>query len=253
MRASPSQNKAGLQAPALFSFITLRNESSGGILFNPFLSLELELDETETLIAGMFTGHYTLEAINAKCCKLFTLDKESGMRKVESTIEKLNRVNAFRFVPKKTTAPARPKQSVSVTGSSAYFSAPKNIIWDITYECNLKCPHCLTASGRKQSTELDTREALLLIDKLAEAKVLTLSLTGGEPFMRKDILQLLEHLATTGIRVDIASNGFHVPHSIIKALRNLPVFQIQVSIDGIGEEHDRFRGRKNAFKPKFPG
>jgi radical SAM protein with 4Fe4S-binding SPASM domain len=127
-------------------------------------------------------------------------------------------------------------------------SAPKTVIWDVTYACNLSCPHCLTNSGRKGRRELDTKEAFHLIDVLSAAKILYLSLTGGEPFMRDDILELLAYLAETGMRVAIATNGFHISPKTIKGLRDLPVFQIQVSIDGIGEQHDRFRGRDGAFE-----
>jgi radical SAM protein with 4Fe4S-binding SPASM domain len=87
-----------------------------------------------------------------------------------------------------------------------------------------------------------------MVDKLADAKVMYLSLSGGEPFLRHDILDILNHIAHSGMRVDIASNGFRIPPGIIRALRDLPVFHIQVSIDGIGEAHDRFRGKPGAFE-----
>jgi radical SAM protein with 4Fe4S-binding SPASM domain len=48
--------------------------------------------------------------------------------------------------------------------------------------------------------------------------------------------------------VDIATNGFNLPERVVRALRELPIFHIQVSIDGIGADHDRFRGRTGSFE-----
>lgn len=246
MKAKWQKDKAGTHVPALFSFITLRNESFGGILFNPFLAAEVELDVVEALIAGMCTGDHAIDEILERCQVTFGLTEEAAARKWDETLAKLNTAGAVRFIDKLqiTLSPPTPMPA----SSSLPFSAPKTVVWEVTYACNLRCRHCLTDSGCKGSNELDTLEAFRLIDILSAAKVLYLSLTGGEPFLRSDILELLAHLADTGMRVDIATNGFHVPPKIINGLRQLPVFHIQVSIDGIGEQHNQFRGRKGAFE-----
>lgn len=246
MREERMENKAGNLAPALFSFITLRKESFGAILFNPFLPAELQLDESEALIAGMCCGGHLLKEIRKEYQFIFNLAEGAASQKVDQAIEKLNRVAALEFIKKRPSGRTLPGPGPAT--SAASLSAPKSVIWDVTYACNLNCPHCLTDSGRKRARELDTKGAFHLIDRLAVAKVMYLSLTGGEPFLRPDILRILRHVAGTGMRVEIASNGFEVSQKIIKSLRGLPVFQIQVSIDGIGEEHDRFRGRKGAFR-----
>lgn len=247
MTEKRQNNRAGLPAPALFSFITLRQEAFGGILFNPFLSAEVELDEPESFITGMCTGAHAVDEIREECQTAFGLTVEAAVRKWDETLAKLNSASAVQFIEKlRSRASPPPKPVATITAPPLI--APKNVIWDVTYACNLSCSHCLTDSGRKSSRELDTKEAFRLIDVLATAKILYLSLTGGEPFVRSDILELLAYLADTGMRVDIATNGFHVSSKIIKALRHLPVFQIQVSIDGIGEQHDRFRGREGVFK-----
>lgn len=247
MKRKRRENKAGHPAPALFSFITLRREAFGAILFNPFLSAEVELDEREALIAEMCTGTHSIDEIREECRTAFNLTAEETSCKLDETIEKLDGACALHFVEKTGMCCSPPPKPIPAT-SGAFLAAPKNIIWDVTYACNLNCPHCLTDSGRKRARELDTKEAFRLIAEFASAKVLYLSLSGGEPFLRQDILEILGCIADTGMRVDIASNGFDVPPRIIKQLRDLPVFQIQVSIDGIGEEHNRFRGRQGAFE-----
>ena len=247
MTAKIQQNKAVLPVPALFSFITLRQEAFGGILFNPFLSAEVDLDEPEALIAGMCNGAHTVDEIREKCQAKFGLTAETAARKWDETLAKLNNASAVQFIEKTLPGISEPPKPVP-TICAPTFTAPKTVIWDVTYACNLNCLHCLTNSGRRGSKELNTDEAFQLIDILAGAKVLYLSLTGGEPFARSDILELLAYIAETGMRVNIATNGFHVSPRIIKGLRHLPVFQIQVSVDGIGEQHDRIRGRQGAFE-----
>ena len=247
MTAKQQHNRVGLPAPALFTFVTLRQEAYGGILFNPYLSAEIELDEPEALMTGMCTGTYAVGEIRAECQAAFGLTAEAAVWKWDQTLAKLNSASAVQFIEKTLSGTSAPPKPVATIGAPT-LSAPKTVIWDVTYACNLSCLHCLTNSGRKTSKELDTKAALGLIDVFADAKILYLSLTGGEPFARSDILELLVHLADTGMRVDIATNGFHVSPKIIRGLRHLPVFQIQVSIDGIGEQHDRFRGREGAFE-----
>lgn len=244
MKASGRKNKADEPTPALFSFITLRREPFGALLFNPFLAIEKEFDERGALVAELCDGKHTAGGIAEACCASFGISLDEATHVVASTITELERMCAIDHAEKPFSK--RPPTTPPV--SSAFLCAPKSVIWDLTYACNLSCPHCLTASGTKMADELDTVQACKLIDILSEARVLYLSLVGGEPLLRKDIITLLNHIAGTGMRVDIATNGLTFPTRMIKALHDLPIFHIQVSIDGIGAEHDEFRGHKGAFK-----
>jgi mycofactocin biosynthetic radical S-adenosylmethionine protein MftC len=240
-------NKAGIQLPALFSFITFRHENVGSILFNPFIPYEFTLDETETFITGMFTGNYSVERIKWETGEHFKLSEEESGNRVNELVKKLNSKFCLHFIDgTPTDAPYIPDKHG--TFGTTFFSAPKSVLWDITYACNLSCSHCLTGSGKKAENELTTAQAFTLIDKLAQSKILYVTLVGGEPFMRPDIMEIIAYLAKTGMRTDISTNGVYMPEKIIEKLRDLPIFQIQVSIDGIGENHDNFRGMKGAFK-----
>ena len=204
------RNGAEGTAPTLFSFITLRKEAFGGILFNPFLPVEAELDPPAAFMAARCNGGSTVEEIVREAGSAFGLSRDAAASRWEETLAVLNSACAVRFVekaPPETSCNAEP----SFPGGSAPLSAPKAVIWDVTYDCNMSCPHCLTDSGLKARGELDTRAAFRLIDVLSAAKVLYLSLSGGEPLLRKDILDLLRRIAGTGMRVDIATNGFDLP------------------------------------------
>lgn len=234
--------------PRLCAFATLRHERFGAIAWNPYLAIERELDPVEAFAAAMCTGEHAFAQIEAAVASRFGLTPEESARRTAEMAEKLGGMAILAHVAGPPRARARLPDIPVFPAEGPALSAPKSAIWDVTYACNLRCPHCLTASGKARRDELDTAGALRLIDALVEAKVLTLSLSGGEPLLRPDILTLLRRLAETSMRVDIATNGVELPEPIIEALRGLPIFQIQVSLDGLGEAHDRFRGLPGAFE-----
>jgi radical SAM protein with 4Fe4S-binding SPASM domain len=233
------------QLPCLFSFITLRRESFGGIIFNPYLGLEKDLNNIEYFIAQLCNGQSSSLRIIDAVVEQFELSVDAAKKSVETTLVKLEQMPAIIYNRGKELS--RPPALDFSFVSLPFLASPKSVIWDVTYACNLKCPHCLTTSGKKALAELNTVEACELIDALAKAKVLYLSLCGGEPFLRPDILTLLQKISKTNMRVDIATNGVEFPAKIIQAIKKLPVFQVQVSIDGIKEQHDQFRGKRGAF------
>lgn len=122
-------------------------------------------------------------------------------------------------------------------------SAPVNVTWEVTYACNLSCIHCLSDSGRKRAGELTTEQALGVIDQLAAEKVFQFNIGGGEPFMRPDFLDLMDHAHDKGMVTCISTNGTLIDESIARRLDH-PLVYIQVSLDGAGEaSNDAIRGR----------
>ena len=122
-------------------------------------------------------------------------------------------------------------------------SAPVNATWEVTYACNLSCIHCLSDSGRKRAGELSTEQALRVIDQLAAEKVFQFNIGGGEPFMRPDFLDLMDHAHNKGIVTCISTNGTLINEDIARRLDH-PLVYIQVSLDGASEKaNDAIRGR----------
>lgn len=231
--------------PNIFSFITLRKENFGAILFNPYLGIEQDLSFAGAYTALLCNGRNSCSQIITQLQKQFSLSRDQAVKEFESNLSVIDNMCALELFDSVND------QSVAVEvdqfPSQSCLTAAKSVIWDVTYSCNLSCPHCLTNSGEKSLQELNTKQAVSLIDQLACQKVLYLSLSGGEPFLRKDICQLLKHISQTGMRMDVATNGLVLPEKILNCLKKLSVFQVQVSIDGIGASHDSFRGLKGAF------
>jgi len=128
------------------------------------------------------------------------------------------------------------------------------VVWNCTKTCNLRCRHCYSNSDNERySGELTTTEALAFIGQLADFNVPVLLLSGGEPLMRPDLEQLIAAAVELGIRVTLSSNGTLLTPEKATRLRQLGIGYIGVSLDGIGENNDNFRGRKGAYEAALTG
>lgn len=113
---------------------------------------------------------------------------------------------------------------------------PVLVSWSVTNRCNQQCAYChFPKSG---GPELDEASAPFLIDELAKSGVRVLVLTGGEPLIRDDIENLINHGKREGMVVGINTNGRLVPEKLYK-LANADF--IQLSIDGPEQINDSLR------------
>jgi len=153
------------------------------------------------------------------------------------------------------------KGLASVIKGLAYFGmrrpfvpgAPFQVVWDVTYACNLRCKHCYATAGKPLPDELTTEEALDAIDKFDRLGVTVISLSGGEPLVRKDIFELTSYAASKGIYVAIATNGTLITEEIAKKMKENGVSYVQISLDGKKETHEMFRGIKGCYDKTVEG
>ena len=121
--------------------------------------------------------------------------------------------------------------------------APVNVTWEISLRCNLRCVHCLSDSGEASHDELKHKESLDLIDQLTAMKVFQVNIGGGEPFIRKDFLDLLSYSHEKGLVTCVSTNGTMVDHALAKRLSALKLLYLQVSLDGAtADVNDTIRG-----------
>jgi len=118
----------------------------------------------------------------------------------------------------------------------------------ITKDCNMHCRICSYWKGIYKS-EVTTKEAKVIIEKLADAGVQILSITGGEPLMRKDMGEILNFAKRkVGVPyVRLQTNGTLLNEEMIRCCI-LCTDDLWISIDGIGKVHDIIRGREGSFK-----
>ncbi|HEC77098.1 MAG TPA: radical SAM protein [Thermoplasmatales archaeon] len=132
--------------------------------------------------------------------------------------------------------------------------APFQVVWDVTYACNLHCKHCYATAGKPWKDELTTEEAKRAIDIFDRAGVTIIAFSGGEPLVRPDIMELARYAADKGIYVAMATNGTLITKKKAKEMKDAGVQFVQISLDGIdAETHDEFRGVKGAFDKTVQG
>lgn len=123
------------------------------------------------------------------------------------------------------------------------------IHWCVTGLCNLNCLHCYMQSPSGRYGELPFDDMIRILEQFEQANVVQVSLTGGEPFIRSDLLDILAILAEKKIWVrEIYTNGLLITEEILDQIKRIgltPSFQI--SFDGVGG-HEYMRGRKGIEK-----
>lgn len=128
------------------------------------------------------------------------------------------------------------------------------VVWNCTRACNLRCVHCYTDSdARHAEGELDGDEARALFDDLADFGVPAVLVSGGEPLVRRDIFDLAEHARDRGLRLTLSTNGTLIDGDVARRLRRLGFTYVGISLDGIGDVNDRFRGVEGAFDRAMRG
>jgi len=122
-------------------------------------------------------------------------------------------------------------------------SAPICLTWELTYACNLACTHCLSSSGRRDPNELSTHEAKSLIDEIASMQIFYINVGGGEPMIRRDFFELIEHAVAQKVGVKFSTNGTRIDRAAARRLAGIDYLDVQISIDGAdAATSDRLRG-----------
>lgn len=128
------------------------------------------------------------------------------------------------------------------------------VVWNSTRTCNLHCIHCyMDSDARNYAGELTTSEARRFIDDLADFQVPVLLFSGGEPLIRPDFFELAEYAASKGIRPTLSTNGTLITREAAGKIKEIGVGYVGVSLDGLREINDKFRGRKGAFQAAMEG
>jgi radical SAM protein with 4Fe4S-binding SPASM domain len=158
------------------------------------------------------------------------------------------------------------------------FDRPYVVSWNLTYRCNLACEHCYLDAGstpppsqREEDaprgprllgmqnfadrSELGTEECFRVIDEIAAfaPECLTI-LTGGEPLLRRDILEIVRRAAERGLWVVVGTNGVSITENVSRRLAEAGARGLSLSLDALDpERHDRFRMVRGAWQNTVEG
>lgn len=119
--------------------------------------------------------------------------------------------------------------------------------WDVNDDCNLNCKHCRVLEKNKKEPQLTLKEAKELLAQLYYCGITKLNLSGGEPFIRKDIFEILDYTQKFEDIV-ITTNCTLLDEEKCQKLAKYTNVRLSISLDGMEQIHDEFRGKKGTFK-----
>ena len=147
--------------------------------------------------------------------------------------------------------------------TAAAFARPYVVSWNLTYRCNLACEHCYLDAGPNKvklpafsdRSELSTEQCCRVIDEIAAfAPECVTILTGGEPLLRRDILEIIRYGVSKGLWVVVGTNGVKVTETLAQLLQTEGVRGLALSLDALdAERHDGFRRVKGAWENTVEG
>jgi radical SAM protein with 4Fe4S-binding SPASM domain len=144
------------------------------------------------------------------------------------------------------------------------FARPYVVSWNLTYRCNLACEHCYLDAGARplvgtenfaDRSELGTEECYRVIDELAAfaPECLTI-LTGGEPLLRRDILEIVQRAAERELWVVVGTNGVRITENVARRLAEAGARGLSLSLDALDpDRHDGFRKVRGAWQNTVEG
>lgn len=128
-----------------------------------------------------------------------------------------------------------------------------DLFWECTLSCNAACKHCgSSAEKRKYEGELTTEEIKNAFCQIAhdmDARKIMVNVTGGEPLMRHDLYEVMEYATKElGFHWGMTSNGMLLTKENIEKLKKANMETISISIDGLSQTHDSFRGVPGSYE-----
>lgn len=131
-----------------------------------------------------------------------------------------------------------------------------HLFLELTLRCNERCLHCGSYAGERQQSEMTPDQYHDLLKQIAEdfdVKKFNLNITGGEPLVRSDFFEIMEHANNFGYLWGMTSNGILITPDVAKDLKRVGMKTISISIDGLEETHDAFRRTPGGWKKAMQG
>lgn len=132
--------------------------------------------------------------------------------------------------------------------------APRSVEFDITPKCNSKCIYCMADTRMKNPLELSTKKIIEVIDELNDLGIWSITLSGGEPTLRSDLFEILDHTKKLELATSVFTNAILIDKKLAKKFSEYENLFMQISLDSTNpSHHDKHRGVNGAFKKTLQG
>lgn len=126
---------------------------------------------------------------------------------------------------------------------------------EVTFRCNVRCRHCYVPEGeRNPRREMSTQQIFRILDEITEEGCLWLLLTGGEPLLRKDFLDIYTYAKKKGMLVTVFTNGSLITEKVVRCFQDLPPYLVEITLYGMTDQtYDRVTQTKGSFQKCLRG
>ncbi len=230
---SPVQEQMGLESVPYFP-LKLVQEREAWLLVNPLTGVSSEINGPAYSLLRLCDGYRTLAEVIEELQRSYQSERSDILAVAEPLLRMLSdqgvlwqlrrRMNWWRLPP------------------------PVAVLWDLTGRCNLRCRHCVVGSTSSCSDDLTPEECQRLVDEMAGFGVQQLILSGGEPLLRPDFLDIGRHAVSHKLSLQVATNATLVTAKVAAALGEFGA-AAQVSLDAADPvTHDDFRQVQGAWR-----
>lgn len=144
-------------------------------------------------------------------------------------------------------AALKTKQEMGILDKAASMNIPLSVLLEVTHRCNLKCCHCYLPATKGEE-EMSTEEIKGVLDQLAAAKCLVLTISGGEILIRDDVFEIANYAVERNFALRLFTNGTMINKQTADAIEKLHPFSVDISIYGANEAtHDGITGVDGSF------
>jgi radical SAM protein with 4Fe4S-binding SPASM domain len=135
-----------------------------------------------------------------------------------------------------------------VASRATHLRHPEGATFELTYACNLRCVHCYNPTHRALPGELSTGEVRSILDQMADLGVLRIAFSGGEPLVRPDIGDILEHARRRGFLIQVLTNATRMTLPFAELMERHGVVEVIVSVYGASPRtYDQMTGVAGSF------
>ncbi len=213
---------------------------SGGLIIDKSERITNNINHSGVEIFSMCNGNSTIEDVVHIIKSTYNINDEIILGSIRDFIDEYLNKNILILEKEKNDFKVNIKGDVNSI-------IPIHLSMEVTSNCQLKCIHCFNSSGTPKEDELTSHQIAKIAKEFSELGTQSAFVTGGEPFLKKDICFLIEALAENFISVTIASNGFSLTDEIVSTLSKYNNITVQISVDGNEKTHDEIRGVVNAY------
>ncbi len=197
------------------------------------------------------------EIINRLTIKYNDVEKSLIIKDVDNTIEKLKELNIISELgdgSKKEVA-----ENINNNAKPLIYDFYKEIdflykvVLELTYKCNNRCLYCYNGEYKEKNV-LSTEKVKEIIDESYRLGAMHLSLTGGEPLLRKDIVEIIKYAHDKKMLVSLQTNGTLITEDFAEAIEHIKHLNIAITVHSHDAEiHDKFTKAKGSHEKAIEG